>query len=137
MGASSIHLLVLRVPFLFPAVATASSMSHALQTQAAASPASRAGMGLSATSPALLAPLARAAGSSAPTAGLGRPASQTPGTVDIVTLAGWGPGEETSLLRVRVYLPSRSSPQWLPQGELPLPQGIHSHSPGGPPPGED
>lgn len=60
-------------------------------------------MGLSATSPALLAPLARAAGSSAPTAGLGRPASQTPGTVDIVTLAGWGPGEGASLLRVRVY----------------------------------
>lgn len=118
--------------FLFPAVATASRMSHVLQTQVAASPASPAGMGLSATSPALLAPLARAAGSSAPTAGLGRPASQTPGTVDIVTLAGWGPGEGASLLRVRVYLPSRSSPQRLPQGEWPPPATHTFTQPWGP-----
>ena len=93
MGATFVRLSGLPGLLLFPAVATASRISHALQTQATARPASRAGTGPSATSPALLAPLARTAGSSAPAAGLGRPVSQTPGTVSAVSLAGGGPGE--------------------------------------------
>lgn len=64
------------------------------------SPASRAGTEPSATSPAHLALLARAVDSCAPTAGLGRPVSQTLGTVNTVTLGGWGPGEGAGLFRV-------------------------------------
>lgn len=92
---------------LFPAVATASRISCALQTQAAVSPVSQAGMGLSATSPAHLAPLATAADNSAPTADLGRPVSQTLGTVRAVILAGWGPGKGAGLLKVGyTFLPN-------------------------------
>lgn len=113
---------------LFPAVATASRTSHALQTQAAASPASRAGTGPSATSPAHLAPLARAAGSSVPAAGWERPVRQTLGTVSAATLGGWGPGEGGGLFGVGCPLlqdPHSSS-------------GIAGPSPSrGPPPGQD
>lgn len=78
-------------------MATASTRSHALQTQATVSPARRAGMEPSAASPAHLALLARAVDSCAPTAGLGRLVSQTLGTVSTVTLGGWGPGEGAGL----------------------------------------
>lgn len=112
---------------LFPAVATASRRSHALQTQAAVSPVSQAGTEPSATSPAQLAPLARAAGSCAPTAGLGRPVSQTLGTVSAVTLGGWGLGEGAGLFQVGCTFlqdPHSSYSLW---DSWPLPQHTHSH----------
>ena len=118
MGATSVHLPGLPGLLLFPAVATASRISRALQTQAAARPASQAGTGPSATSPALLAPLARTVASSAPTAGLERPVSQTLVTVSAVSLAGGGPGEGPAA-QGEVYLPSKCLPQLLPLGKLP------------------